>query len=479
MSSERHYFWSGVTHTYPRDPRLSPPKYKIPRGADTKIGLRYYKISGRSWINAPDATVFNVPKLVARKLVSVNLSDVKESPERRNYIDFMAKQLSGIGVPGCEQLDVLEKIFDVIDVTVPGRHIIVFLADVTVQLLDNASNLGEGDVTLPLWINGRLTDNQQIMLQRLMMDFSCGVPKGSPATLSSIQDLEKVRLDSLEAAVRQMDCAICIDHFYAAEEGNDHHHMIVRLPCSHMYHEDCIGQWLENNQRCPLCRCTVVLHRASKPLMRLHWPMLMLSAVGYNHRKLETVFYEAEVAIPGKPIIVCIADVTLRLLDSESNLGIGDVTFPLWCNGRYMDYRPYQDQRRFGWFGTQPVCSGLPKPIPATESLIEGLKKVRLDDLEDVVRQMPCSICMEALDHFVAAEEGTDHQHIIARLPCSHIYHGDCIIPWLKTNYVCPLCRSPVGKPPKPPLRVHWPMLMMSAVGMLTATIIPRLLNRS
>ncbi|KAL6182382.1 hypothetical protein ACLB2K_043804 [Fragaria x ananassa] len=242
-----------LSSTHSRDPILSPPKYKIPRGADTKIGLRYYKISGRSWINAPDATVFNVPKLVARKLVSVNLSDVKESPERRNYIDFMAKQLSGIGVPGCDQLDVLEKIFDVIDVTVRGRHIIVFLADVTVQLLDNASNLGEGDVTLPLWINGRHTDNQQIMLQRLMMDFRCGVPKGSPATLSSIQDLEKVRLDSLEAAVRQMDCAICmedLDHFYAAEEGNDHHHMIVRLPCSHMYHEDCIGQWLENNQSC-------------------------------------------------------------------------------------------------------------------------------------------------------------------------------------------------------------------------------------
>ncbi|XP_004298915.1 PREDICTED: uncharacterized protein LOC101293393 [Fragaria vesca subsp. vesca] len=282
MSSERHYFWSGATDTHPRDPRLSP-KYKIPRGTDTKIGLRYYKISGRSWINAPDATVFNVPKLIARALILVTLSDVKKSSERGFYMDYMAKQLSKIGVPGHEQLDVLEKIFDMIDVTHPGRHIIVFLADVTVQLLDNESNVGEGDVTLPFWINGGLTDNQQNMLLRLMMDFRSGVSKGTPATLSSVQDLEKVRLDSLEAAVRQMECAICIeglDHFYAAEEGNDHH-MIARLPCSHMYHEDCIVPWLENNQRCPLCRCTVVkLHKASKPLMRLHWPMLMLSAVG-------------------------------------------------------------------------------------------------------------------------------------------------------------------------------------------------------
>ncbi|XP_061999267.1 uncharacterized protein LOC133716591 [Rosa rugosa] len=116
----------------------------------------------------------------------------------------------------------------------------------------------------------------------------------------------------------------------------------------------------------------------------------------------------------------------------------------------------------------EAMYSDPPKLIPATESSIEGLEKVRLDSLEDAVRQMPCSICMEGLDHFDAAEEGADHPPMIARLPCAHTFHADCIVQWLKTNYRCPLCRSPIveaGEPSKPPLRLHWSMLMTSVVG--------------
>ncbi|KAM5572120.1 hypothetical protein ABKV19_012271 [Rosa sericea] len=196
MSLERHFFWSGVTDTHPRDPRLAP-EIKIPSGADTNIRLGYYKIYGRSWVDAPDANVFNPAKLVACTLVLVSLSAVKKSSKRSYYTKLMAEQLSNIGVPGHEQPAVLD------------RETIWW--DVTVHLLDNASNLGAGDVTLPLWINGKYTDDQQIMLQRLTMESRYDVPKVTPATKSSIEDLEKVRLDSLEATFRQMPCTICME----------------------------------------------------------------------------------------------------------------------------------------------------------------------------------------------------------------------------------------------------------------------------
>ncbi|KAM5572122.1 hypothetical protein ABKV19_012273 [Rosa sericea] len=106
--------------------------------------------------------------------------------------------------------------------------------DVTVHLLDNASNLGAGDVTLPLWINGKYTDDQQIMLQRLTMESRYDVPKVTPATKSSIEDLEKLRLDSLEATFRQMPSTICMEGLDTSgdvKKGIDHQqqHVIARI----------------------------------------------------------------------------------------------------------------------------------------------------------------------------------------------------------------------------------------------------------
>jgi hypothetical protein len=43
-----------------------------------------------------------------------------------------------------------------------------------------------------------------------------------------------------------------------------------------------------------------------------------------------------------------------------------------------------------------------------------------------------CSICQE---QFVAGDQ-------ILKLPCRHIFHGDCVKGWLQTKTTCPLCRT-------------------------------------
>ncbi|AAF15932.1 putative RING zinc finger protein; 84572-85321 [Arabidopsis thaliana] len=48
-----------------------------------------------------------------------------------------------------------------------------------------------------------------------------------------------------------------------------------------------------------------------------------------------------------------------------------------------------------------------------------------------------CAICME--DYI----EGSS---IVAKLPCDHEFHGDCINKWLQLNHMCPLCRSSIPK---------------------------------
>ncbi|XP_022147192.1 E3 ubiquitin-protein ligase RING1-like [Momordica charantia] len=55
----------------------------------------------------------------------------------------------------------------------------------------------------------------------------------------------------ISSAILELDpvliCAICKDHFVLEDEAK-------QLPCSHLYHPDCILPWLSNHDSCPLCR---------------------------------------------------------------------------------------------------------------------------------------------------------------------------------------------------------------------------------
>ena len=42
-------------------------------------------------------------------------------------------------------------------------------------------------------------------------------------------------------------CIICHDFFKDQE-------VLVRLPCGHYFHADCISRWLKSNTTCPTCR---------------------------------------------------------------------------------------------------------------------------------------------------------------------------------------------------------------------------------
>lgn len=45
-------------------------------------------------------------------------------------------------------------------------------------------------------------------------------------------------------------CAICMDN---CETNND----IVLLPCKHIFHLNCVKEWVTHNPVCPLCRATI------------------------------------------------------------------------------------------------------------------------------------------------------------------------------------------------------------------------------
>ncbi|BGP15185.1 hypothetical protein JCM10213_008674 [Rhodosporidiobolus nylandii] len=87
-------------------------------------------------------------------------------------------------------------------------------------------------------------------------------------------------------------------------------------------------------------------------------------------------------------------------------------------------------------------AAGRAGPQPAPDDMIEKLPRVKItQDLLDADSITTCSICQDAyqLDEEVIA------------LPCKHIYHTDCLVPWLKTSGTCPTCRYALVPQPGQP----------------------------
>jgi len=72
-------------------------------------------------------------------------------------------------------------------------------------------------------------------------------------------------------------------------------------------------------------------------------------------------------------------------------------------------------------------------PPPTSKDALEKLPKIKINDefLKNYNEIAECSVCKEEF-------KKNDEVH---KLPCKHVFHPDCIIPWLKQHNSCPTCR--------------------------------------
>ncbi|XP_071706180.1 probable E3 ubiquitin-protein ligase RHC2A [Rutidosis leptorrhynchoides] len=67
---------------------------------------------------------------------------------------------------------------------------------------------------------------------------------------------------------------------------------------------------------------------------------------------------------------------------------------------------------------------------PASKAAIEAMPTIEIQE-NHVTIESYCAVCKEPFDLGSEAKE----------MPCQHLYHSDCILPWLALRNSCPVCR--------------------------------------
>ena len=70
---------------------------------------------------------------------------------------------------------------------------------------------------------------------------------------------------------------------------------------------------------------------------------------------------------------------------------------------------------------------------PVSEAFLSKLKVIKGSD---IVESKDCQICMEKFQD----------DDLIYKLPCKHLFHKDCILPWFRGHNTCPVCRTEMPK---------------------------------
>ena len=69
--------------------------------------------------------------------------------------------------------------------------------------------------------------------------------------------------------------------------------------------------------------------------------------------------------------------------------------------------------------------------VGLSQETLGRMRTVKYSSTSGEVAEEKCTICQ------VEFEEGED----VLLLPCKHVFHGECIAPWLEENKCCPVCK--------------------------------------
>jgi len=99
-----------------------------------------------------------------------------------------------------------------------------------------------------------LEEYMRIMEQRRASNMNRGASRGCIERNTFPHKFTKRAPGEEEEDGEEADkCTICLSEF-------EHEEDVRRLPCMHLFHVECVDQWLTQNKRCPICRVDIEAH---------------------------------------------------------------------------------------------------------------------------------------------------------------------------------------------------------------------------
>eukprot|EP00056_Hartaetosiga_gracilis_P005969 m.91608 g.91608 ORF g.91608 m.91608 type:complete len:338 (+) comp12333_c0_seq1:206-1219(+) len=85
------------------------------------------------------------------------------------------------------------------------------------------------------------------------------IPHGNAGSIQSRKDaIKKLKTFKFSGALKDTqegssldNCAVCLNE-YSTDEG------LMKLPCGHFFHSECVTEWLERSPTCPLCKMSIL-----------------------------------------------------------------------------------------------------------------------------------------------------------------------------------------------------------------------------
>jgi len=124
----------------------------------------------------------------------------------------------------------------------PNNHPFVQLFRMPIINLNGMQGMNFGNMNMGDYAWGPMTQ----IIANLVDPNHHGPPPAAQSEIDALPELE-VTQEMIDSDKVVTDCAVCKEEFQVSEK-------VLKLPCDHLYHRDCILPWLERHNTCPVCR---------------------------------------------------------------------------------------------------------------------------------------------------------------------------------------------------------------------------------